>query len=1072
MDYEEFRNPPAGYGEVAFFWWNGDPVTKEKLTWILDRLKDHHISGLQVNYCHTDTGGRAWGLTMPSDPKPLSEEWWQLFAWFMREAGRRGMSVSLSDYTLSTPGQESYTDEVLRAHPEFAGQMLVLETDSEKLNKEYYDTEKLGRTPSGAIWRVHVPWSLNPMAAGSGSTVADAFYGEFERRMPGSCGKGLNYFFSDELEFNVRGRLWCDDFPQEFLKRKGYDLLPLLADLFEDGSASAVKTRLDYYDVIVQLSGERFFRPVYEWHQKRGMTFGCDHGGRGKDVTEFGDYFRAMRWYQGPGNDQPGLRSDIIKSKVSSSAAHLYERPRVWLEGFYSSGWQTSSGDVADAVFRNFALGHNLLSLHGLYYSTHGSYWEWAPPCNHHHMPYWQEMGALLGCVERLSRLLSRGKHVCDVAIVYPVAAVEADPVRGGEAVACAFETAEYLYTHGVDFDFIDFESIERSEVRDGCLSVAGENYHTVILPNMQAARFGMIAKLDEFAQSGGNAVVLGEAPRASDRVAGSDPLFDTHVQNILERHAPLANAEEFYNEYRTSAVPDIVFPPEAEKKYFLHRRIDGEELYYVYGVPSGAVCGFRAARQPVLLDPFTGGRYALNSYRYDGTHTYIPMTDRFAGLMLVLFAKDTSGALPLPEGKKCVIPFSGEWTSELEPTLDNTFGDYRLPVKEKMIGAEARDYDYGFEGDENRYHAVYSYAPYLYMADGDFDEDDISGLKAPDGRFSPYSFSMRYGVEGDAGDQGSYHGLKGRISDDFIAMGKKTVTKAGSSSVYEGEGPMYVMGFVRTDRKETLVMDCGALLPDRIWIDGRMTELGEITLEKGLHAVMLKYACAGRTHFVLVKKHGVPFTQTLPLAMKWYEDPNVIPFIPQPWHEGKACTFSFKAPPGTEGLILPGGMRGRVDCGGAVWQREGDVYRPPVPMQRCAEITVTVDGSDAVFGSALMKEPVRFICGQGIIDADLPIEQQGLKHYSGGVRYTKTVRLNEVKGRVALSFRRLDCACVISVNGVLAATLVAPPYEADITKFVKAGDNLIEVTVHNTLRNHMRTVPTNFLFDKSPGGR
>ena len=80
------------------------------------------------------------------------------------------------------------------------------------------------------------------------------------------------------------------------------------------------------------------------------MTFGCDHGGRGQDVTEFGDYFRTMKWNQGPGNDQPHLASNIIKSKVSSSIAHLYQRPRVWLEGFYSSGWQTSGADVADAV--------------------------------------------------------------------------------------------------------------------------------------------------------------------------------------------------------------------------------------------------------------------------------------------------------------------------------------------------------------------------------------------------------------------------------------------------------------------------------------------------------------------------------------------------------------------------------------------------------------------------------------------------------------------------------------------------------------------------------------------------
>ncbi|MBK8027934.1 MAG: hypothetical protein IPK17_00150 [Chloroflexi bacterium] len=32
-----FRNPPAGYGEVAFYWWLGEPLTRERLTWQLDQ---------------------------------------------------------------------------------------------------------------------------------------------------------------------------------------------------------------------------------------------------------------------------------------------------------------------------------------------------------------------------------------------------------------------------------------------------------------------------------------------------------------------------------------------------------------------------------------------------------------------------------------------------------------------------------------------------------------------------------------------------------------------------------------------------------------------------------------------------------------------------------------------------------------------------------------------------------------------------------------------------------------------------------------------------------------------------
>ena len=62
------------------------------------------------------------------------------------------------------------------------------------------------------------------MAKGMGDAYVAAFYGAFERHIPDECGKGINYFFSDELQFDARGNLWCDDFKEEFIKRKGNDM--------------------------------------------------------------------------------------------------------------------------------------------------------------------------------------------------------------------------------------------------------------------------------------------------------------------------------------------------------------------------------------------------------------------------------------------------------------------------------------------------------------------------------------------------------------------------------------------------------------------------------------------------------------------------------------------------------------------------------------------------------------------------------------------------------------------------------------------------------------------------------
>jgi hypothetical protein len=82
------------------------------------------------------------------------------------------------------------------------------------------------------------------------------------------------------------------------LKRKGYSIRPELPTLFVNIDQRTAKIRLDYNDVMVSLSEEGFFRPIYQWQQDRGMIYGCDHGGRGKDVIEFGDYFRTQKYNQ------------------------------------------------------------------------------------------------------------------------------------------------------------------------------------------------------------------------------------------------------------------------------------------------------------------------------------------------------------------------------------------------------------------------------------------------------------------------------------------------------------------------------------------------------------------------------------------------------------------------------------------------------------------------------------------------------------------------------------------------------------------------------------------------------
>jgi hypothetical protein len=841
-----FQQPPPGFGNVPFFWWLGDPLTQERLGWILDQMAGIGISGYQINYAHSDKGGRSFGFTYPSDPVLFSEDWWKITGWFMQASKQQGAAISLSDYTLGF-GQGWCVDEILREHPEVNGMVLRMDT-------------------AGKVTPQTVPWSLNPLHPQSGQWYAEKFFGQFERRFPGEGGKGLNFFFSDELGFGVSGHLWSANFAEEFKKRKGYDITPELPALFKDLGPRTPKIRLDYRDVLVALSEEGFFKPVFDWHQQRGMIMGCDHGGRGRDVVEFGDYFRTQRWNQGPGADQPGLGKNLIKAKVAASIAHLYERPRVWLEGFYSSGWGTTSAGVVDATFANFVMGFNLLSFHGMYYATHGGWWEWAPPDNTFRMPYWQHLRGFMDCVQRLSYLLTQGHHRCDVAILYPVAPMEAG-MDGKLAVSTAFSTGEELYGKGIDFDFMDFESLDRAQIVGQELRVSGESYRVLVLPAMKAIRHSTLTKAVAFHRAGGTVLALGALPEASDRVGRDDPEVAAMSKEIG------LTADVFAR-----------LPPRdyAGPGNIQHRKLGPRDLYAIYGAPQGSLCKFRATGRAELWDPWTGATRPLEVIAQSNgvTELALPLTEKEIQLIVFSPGKPVISAKSEISNLKSQISLDGDWEFEVQPTCDNRYGDFHWPPTAKFIGAEARRFRYADEttanpgwqdpkSDDSTWKIVTaSYGPQFWklgpLPTSANADAELAALKQVDPavpvkiggrtyRWQPYEFSWQWGIEGNPGHQG-YHGLKENITDDFIGLGGPARAKNETAFGPEAGGTRYYLWTsvpASADRKAQAL--AGAIKPAAAWLNhAPLAKNGTVQLHAGANPLLLRYDKPGRTFFVV----------------------------------------------------------------------------------------------------------------------------------------------------------------------------------------------------------------------------
>ena len=1118
----DFKVPPPGYGEVPFWWWSGrEPLNKERMLEQIEELHKAGIAGVQVNYAHYRSG--AWP-TQDSTPALFTDEWWDFFSFAAQECGKRGMGISLSNYTLDFPDAENLWRKLKICTPE----MYAIELAYEK----------------GKVVKRKVPRTYNPLHPESGKRVVERFFNPFMEKVPEHLRGGLNYFFQDEL---ILTRdilwLWSDDLPAEFKKRKGYDLEPMLPALFGDHGPDTVKVRLDMNDVMSALACERYYKPIYDWHASRGLIYGCDQATRGRHpMNKYIDYMRVMKYFTAPGFDTPGRSADLIKNKVGSSIAHLYNRPRVWLEGYHSQGWQASTTTIFDSTCHNYLYGSNLLNLHGLYYSTYGGWWEWAPPCYHFRMPYWTYMKTFLKYFERLSYVLSQGVHVCDVAVVNPLEPCVYNRNRGNVSVGVAHDIVRRLVTEAqTDVDFIDADSLARATVKDGkvhvgagnenvhveheehveagsdkvVLSVAGEAYRTIVVPDMIAIKRASLEKLVAFKRAGGTVIVLGAKPQFTDAPHTEKAKIDALVAELIAGgHAGRVtlpakpSAEQLKAIADSVGTPDFRAPGEAKA---LHRRVGGYDVYFICDLKETGDCTFRATGAPELWNPWDGTQKAIADFRRnaDGTTTVKIAGD--GAPRLVVFANGHAGRVTLPsvpDGRarspsapQNTLTLDGEWDFTLKPTLDNKWGDFRLPVRERYIGAEIRRVKMvGAETLNLPAAMTVGFGPQFEDMSGHAGRVTLPNdtrRSTADGSSSLYTlhfpfyiFSWREGVEGKPGFQNWHHGLNGIVGDDFFVLGPYNMRLYDVAPSRGAKPGAAYKTFVYAPCACKAKPVSHGVEPKSLTLDGKACKVGEeVALAAGYHELAVNYDKFGRAALVMMRTDVKSEPSKVPLSMCWYNDPAVLPFDP---FGGKIKEGVYMAtlPPACEaieismrGTLLSANIAGAdaevtlVDDGGrgapALQGAGGSrvprdrVYRgkPRLANAGVAALSLKVAHEPGFIGGAVFTEPMRLTCGKGKIAlGNWALIADGLRFYSGGAVYEKSFTLTKEQAAAAatLDLGRVGACCGVSVNGGVEKVLCCPPWRVEIDG-LKEGVNTVKVTVYNTLNNHYQTIPTRY---------
>jgi hypothetical protein len=160
-----------------------------------------------------------------------------------------------------------------------------------------------------------------------------------------------------------------------------------------------------------------------------------------------------------------------------------------------------------------YVLGVNLFNNHGYHYSIEGERKRDWPPSQFYHHTWWQHYPQFTDYMARISHLLSGGRHVAKVLMLYPITSMWTSFVPQKQSAANAVIEQDFnhltdaLLRLHVDFDYVDEDILAEATVEDGKIKIRDEEFEVFVLPpttHMKPSTFEQIKRL---VASGGSVI-------------------------------------------------------------------------------------------------------------------------------------------------------------------------------------------------------------------------------------------------------------------------------------------------------------------------------------------------------------------------------------------------------------------------------------------------------------------------------------------------------------------------------------------------------------------------------------
>ncbi len=655
-----FRRPPREYGILPFWFLNGE-LDPEEMRYQLREFRDKGMPGIILH--------ARYGLEMPY----IGPKYLERIRFAVEEAEQLGLQTWIYDEMNWPSGTAD--KRVLQARPDLAQRYIECLNFTVRgpwftyltgADSRYVDFERsrplaafavgsdgrfIDLTPNLSFENV-IPWqappgiwrlmyivekaadyyidALNPEATAEFLRLG---YEPYAQALDGNFSPHMVGFYTDEpaMHYYVTGAdnpivPWTGDMLRRFRERNGYNLRPHLPDLFFNISPDSARIRYDFYNTLTDFYSEAYYKQIQDWCREHDVLF-TGHllyeewlrrmirvEGNPFKHYRYMDVFGVDHLYPIIGNrDRP---DEHVAMKLGSSAAHQLGSPRLLCESFGGIFMDATMQRMKWLTDWQYVLGVNLLNPHGFHYTLEGPRKRDWPPSMFYQYPWWRHYGAFSDYVSRLSHLLSGGRHVAKVAVLWPLNALfanytpQTDTPLAARLVSDFNTLTDLLLRIHYDFDYLDEDLLADADISGEAVRIRDEAYELIILPPMTHLKIETLERLETFVQAGGRllsfvylpdrAFTSGGLVDISDRVEALFGVNPTETQrdyvhcagfDVVERGHENAGKTAFLRTYALTRqlpmrVQQALNTPGYIESPFFQVETEGDDNHYYFAPP------------------------------------------------------------------------------------------------------------------------------------------------------------------------------------------------------------------------------------------------------------------------------------------------------------------------------------------------------------------------------------------------------------------------------------------------------------------------------------------------------